>query len=282
MSYEGQDLGQFGVWAARVPDAPELARHLENLGFGAYWIGGSPGGDLTEVQELLAATSHLHVATGIVNIWKDDAAPIAAAFDRIASRHPGRFLLGVGVGHPEAVGRDYAHPYEALQSYLSELDEAGVPRSSVVLAALGPKVLALAGDRTAGAHPYLTTPQHTASARQIMGPDALLAPEQRVVLEADPDTARAIGRPSLELYLGLRNYVNNWRRLGFTEEDFADGGSDALVDALVVYGTDDVVAARLREHLAAGADHVAVQLLGGSPGDRAEQYARLAKALELS
>jgi probable F420-dependent oxidoreductase len=282
LSYQGYELGQFGVWAPGATSTPELARHLEQIGFGALWIGGSPGGELDVVEQLLDATSTLTLATGIVNIWADDAAPIAAAFDRITGRFPGRFLLGIGVGHPEAIGRDYSRPYAALTSYLSELDEAGVPRSSIALAALGPKVLALAGARTAGAHPYLTTPTHTASARDILGPDALLAPEQRVVLEADPDAARAIGRPSLKMYLGLSNYVNNWRRLGFSEDDFADGGSDALVDALVVYGSDDVVAARLRAHLDAGADHVAVQLLSAPGQDEAQLYRQLGTALGLS
>ncbi len=214
---EHPELGRVGVWIAAPPGA-ELARGLEQLGYGAIWIGGSQGGRLAGVETTLAATSRLTVATGVVNIWKDDAASIAASYHRLADRYPGRFLLGVGAGHPEAISQ-YTKPYDALVHYLDALDAGGVPPSQRALAALGPKVLRLAADRTAGAHPYLVTPEHTRRARKLLGPDALLAPEQHVVLDADIARGRDLARTALSRYLDLTNYTNNWRRLGFTEED---------------------------------------------------------------
>ena len=175
-------------------------------------------------------------------------------------------MLGVGIGHPEHT-KEYRAPYDVLVEYLDELDAAGVPVARRVVAALGPKVLRLAADRSAGAHPYLTTPEHTAEARKLIGPDVFLAPEHKVVLtdssaEATAE-ARAIGRQTVDFYLNLSNYLNNWRRLGFTEDDIAKPGSDALIDAVVAHGTPDAIAARLTEHLDAGADHVTIQVLGG-------------------
>jgi probable F420-dependent oxidoreductase len=271
-------IGTLGVWAHYSALDASLVGELEALGYGAVWLGGSPGGDLALVDELLAATEHLVVATGIVNIWQDDAASIAQAHRRITAAFPGRFLLGVGVGHPEAT-TDYSHPYANLVEYLDELDAAGVPKDERALAALGPKVLRLAADRSAGAHPYLVTPEHTREARAIMGAGVLLAPEQKVVLETDPVRAREIGRPPVRKpYLGLRNYVSNLKRLGWSDADLADGGSDALIDALAVHGDATAVAARLREHIDAGADHVAVQLLTEEGADRLEGYRQIAEA----
>jgi probable F420-dependent oxidoreductase len=172
------NLGQVGVWAPESTLSPALAGALENLGYGAIWIGGSPAGDLSIVDELLDATERLVVATGIVNIWKDDARVVAASHRRLAPAYPGRWLLGIGVGHPEATS-DYAHPYQALVDYLDILDSEGVPQDERVLAALGPKVLQLSADRTAGAHPYLVTPEHTRQARELLGAGVLLAPEQK-------------------------------------------------------------------------------------------------------
>ncbi len=273
------ELGRFGIWARGNQLSPELAERLEQLGFDTIWIGGSPDGDLALVDQLLAATQKLTVATGIVNIFKDKAEPVAESFHRIQQRFGDRFLLGIGAGHPETAA-DYDKPYEALVHYLDVLDQAEVPVNSRVLAALGPKVLRLAAERTAGAHPYLTTPEHTARAREILGPDALLVPEQKVVLNPDPDAARRLGRPAVATpYLGLRNYLNNLRTLGFGDQDFADGGSDRLIDAVVVHGDLDTVAAGLRAHLQAGASQVAIQLIAGSDGERLSQYAELAQAL---
>jgi probable F420-dependent oxidoreductase len=258
-------LGRIGFWRHPSALTPEVVAEVEALGYGAIWLGGSPGGDLKVVDDLLDTTDHIAVATGIVNVWKDDAATIAADYHRIAARHPDRFLLGLGIGHPEAVN-EYQKPYATLVSYLDQLDELKVPVEGRALAALGPRVLKLAAERTAGAHPYLVTPEHTRQARQIMGPGPLLAPEQKVVLETDPERARAIGRPRVaKPYLGLTNYVSNLRRLGWTDADLADGGSDALIDALAVHGDADALARGVTAHLDAGADHVAVQILARDP-----------------
>ena len=259
------NLGRFGVWTFGAP-TPEQAAEIEKLGYAAVWPGGSPAGDLAFVEPLLAATEKLQVATGIVNVWTAPAAQVAESFHRIEAAHPGRFILGVGIGHPEHT-EEYRKPYDVLVEYLDDLDAAGVPVARRVVAALGPKVLRLAADRSAGAHPYLTTPEHTAQARELIGPAAFLAPEHKVVLTDGSDDAaeeaRAIGRQTVDFYLNLSNYLNNWRRLGFTEDDIAKPGSDALIDAVVAHGTPDAIAARLTEHLDAGADHVTIQVLGG-------------------
>jgi probable F420-dependent oxidoreductase len=256
------DLGRFGVWLPTRSITPELAAKIEALGFGAVWIGGSPDADLAWVDPVLTQTTSLQLATGIVNIWSAPAPAVAESFHRIESAHPGRFLLGIGVGHREHT-EEYLKPFDALVSYLDELDAAMVPTSRRVLAALGPRVLELSAKRSTGAHPYLTTPQHTAKARELVGNSVFLAPEHKVVLTTDPDEARRVGRETVDHYLGLSNYVNNWLRLGFSEDDVHKPGSDRLIDAVVAHGTPDAVAQRLNEHLEAGADHVAIQVLGG-------------------
>jgi probable F420-dependent oxidoreductase len=256
------DLGRYGVWLGLRSIKPELAAQIESLGYGAAWIGGSPDAELDWVDPALAQTNSLQLATGIVNIWSAPAPAVAQSYKRIESAHPGRFLLGIGVGHREHT-EEYVKPYDALVGYLDELDSDMVPTSRRVLAALGPKVLKLAAERSAGAHPYLTTPQHTAKAREEMGNSVFLAPEHKVVLTTDADEARRIGREAVELYLGLSNYVNNWLRLGFSEDDVRKPGSDRLVDAVVAYGSPEAIVQRLNEHLEAGADHVAIQVLGG-------------------
>src|SRR5580692_7854062 len=230
------DLGRTGIWRHLQGLTPDLVTEVEALGYGAIWVGGSPDGDLGVVENLLATTDHIAVATGIVNVWKDDATTVAASYHRITARYPGRFLLGLGIGHPEAT-QEYRQPYAKLVSYLDELDELKVPVGGRALAALGPRVLRLAADRSAGAHPYLVTPEHTRRAREILGPGVLLAPEQKVVVEPDPAKARAIGRPAVDRpYLGLTNYVTNLKRLGWSDQDVASPGSDALIDALVGHG----------------------------------------------
>jgi len=259
------ELGRIGIWRHSSGLTPEVVAEVEALGYGAIWVGGSPPGDLGVVEHLLDTTDHIAVATGIVNVWKDDAATVGASYHRITARHPGRFLLGLGIGHPEAT-REYQQPFAKLVSYLDELDDLKVPAAGRALAALGPKVLRLAAERSAGAHPYLVTPEHTRQARQILGDGPLLAPEQKVVLETDPVQARAIGRPYVQKpYLGLTNYLSSLRRLGWTDADFADGGSDALIDALVVHGDPAAIARGITAHLDAGADHVAVQALNPDP-----------------
>jgi probable F420-dependent oxidoreductase len=273
------ELGRFGVFRRYTALSPELAATLERLGYGAIWVGASPG-DLRHIEELLDATSAIAVATGIVNIWANGPRDVAASYHRVEERHPGRFLLGIGAGHPEATGARYTKPYTALAGYLDELDAAGVPVQRRVLAALGPRVLQLSAERSAGAHPYLVTPEHTRRARGILGPGRLLAPEQKVVLETDPARARAIGRPTVEKpYLGLVNYTNNLRTLGFGDDDLADGGSDRLIDALVIGGDTAAVAAGLAAHLEAGADHVAVNLITAPGDDPVAGFTALAAAL---
>lgn len=264
------DLGTFGVFSHYTQWqqlSREQLRDIEGLGYGAIWAGGSPPAALEWIDPILGATDSIQLATGIVNIWTAAAAPVAESFHRIEKEYPGRFLLGIGVGHPEAQ-TEYKKPYDALDEYLGELDQHGVPRDRIVVAALGPQVLKLSARRSAGAHPYLTTPEHTRQARELVGAEAFIAPEHKVVLtDGSPEeaaAARAVGRKALEIYLNLANYLNNWKRLGFTDADVAKPGSDALVDAVVAYGTPDAVAARLREHLTAGADHVPVQVLTGT------------------
>jgi probable F420-dependent oxidoreductase len=254
------NLGRYGVWTGG-PVTPEQAVQIEKLGYGAVWVGGSPSADLSFVEPILEQTETLQVATGIVNIWSAPAKTLAESYHRIEDTYPGRFLLGVGVGHPEHT-QEYQKPYDALVEYLDELDTACVPTSRRVIAALGPKVLMLARNRSAGAHPYLTTPEHTAQARELVGNSVFLAPEHKVVLTSDAEAARELGRKTVGFYLDLSNYVNNWRRLGFTTDDVAKPGSDKLIDSVVAYGTGDQIARRLGEHLEAGADHVTIQVLG--------------------
>ena len=255
------DVGRFGVWTGG-PVKPEQAVAIEKLGYGAVWVGMSPAAELSFVEPILEKTETLQVATGIVNVWTAPAEQVAESYHRIENAYPGRFLLGVGVGHPEHI-EEYRKPYDVLVDYLDALDAAKVPTSRRVLAALGPKVLKLSAQRSAGAHPYLTTPAHTEKARELIGNTVFLAPEHKVVLSPDAEQAREIGRQTVGFYLDLGNYVNNWLRLGFTEKDVAKPGSDRLIDAVIAHGTAEDIAKRLGEHIEAGADHVAIQVLGG-------------------
>lgn len=254
----GPNLGRFGSFGRGV--TPQQATEIEALGYGAVWVGGSPPAALSWVEPILQATTTLCVATGIVNIWSAPAQRVAESFHRIEAAYPGRFLLGIGVGHAEMIS-EYPKPYNALVEYLDRLDDYGVPANRRVVAALGPRVLGLSARRSAGAHPYLTTPEHTARARELIGPSAFLAPEHKVVLTTDSARARTVGRQALDMYFNLANYRNNWKRLGFTDDEVSRPGSDRLVDAVVAYGTPDAIAARLNEHLLAGADHVPIQVL---------------------
>ncbi|MEU4195570.1 LLM class F420-dependent oxidoreductase [Kribbella sp. NPDC026611] len=272
------ELGRYGVWHGAQHYGPELAAGLEQAGYGTLWLGSSPKADLRDAEVLLAATDSVAVGTSIVNVWKSPAAEVAASYHRLEDEQPGRFLLGVGVGHREHTAT-YASPYEALVNYLDELDDAKVPAERRALAALGPKVLQLSGRRAAGALPYLTTPDHTREARRVLGGGVLLAPEQMIVLETDPEIARATARETLATYLQLSNYLANFQRLGFTDDDFADGGSDRLVDALVLHGSAVDIAAGLKAHLDAGADHVAIQQLGKEGIDLLPGYEALATVL---
>ena len=266
------ELGRVGVWdgALRYGDKGEVAdaaAELESLGYSALWFPDMATDDdiFAAAARLLDATRSVVVATGILNLWIHEPPETAAGFARLWERHPRRFLLGIGVSHAPIVDRAepgrYQQPLAAMAAYLDALDKTDppVPADARVLAALGPKMLRLAAERAAGAHPYLTTADHTRQAREILGPEPLLAPEQRVVLETDPAAARELGRRHLAIYLQLPNYTNNLRRMGFTDDDFAGGGSDRLVDTLVAWGDEETIARRVREHHDAGADHVCIQ-----------------------
>jgi probable F420-dependent oxidoreductase len=272
------DLGRFGFFGLGA--TPEQAREIERLGYGTIWVAGSPPAELSFVEPLLESTTTLKVATGIVNIWTAAAKPVAESFHRINTAYPGRFVLGVGVGHPEAQAQ-YRKPYDALVSYLDELDEYGVPVNQRVVAALGPRVLKLSAERAAGAHPANATPEHAAQARAIIGPNALLAPVHNVVLSADPEKARAIARAALDHYFSLTNYVSSWKRLGFTDADVTRPGSDKFIDAVVAHGTAEDVAKRLGEYLSNGANHVAI-LVAGGPDKVLPTLSELAGPLGLS
>jgi probable F420-dependent oxidoreductase len=265
-----------GIWSGELrfgdpAEMAEAAAELESWGYTALWIP-DVGGDLFgALDRLLQATTTITVATGVLNIWQQTPEATGAwwAAQPAAVRH--RTMLGLGVSHGPLIGERWVRPLAAMRAFLDTLDaEVPVPADRRCLAALGPKMLELARDRTAGAHPYLVTPEHTALARAALGPGALVAPEQGVVLETDPDAARAAARQTLAGYATLPNYVNNWKRLGFTDDDVASL-SDRLVDALVAWGDADAIAARVTEHRSAGADHVCLQALQapGVPSARA-------------
>lgn len=275
------ELGRYGIWRGWHGLDAELAAEVEALGYGAIWIGGSPRGDLKIAESLLAATERIVIATGIVNMWTTPAAEVGPSYHRLADKYPDRFLLGVGIGHPEAV-KEYRKPYATMVEYLDGLDAEKVPQSARALAALGPKALQLSADRTWGTHPYLTTPEHTRQAREALGAGPLIAPEQKVVVDTDAERARSVGRPVVDTpYLKLRNYRSNLLRLGFTEDELDNGGSDRLIDALVARGDAATVAARLTEHLDAGADHVAVQVLTADDASPLPALRELSEALHL-
>ncbi len=272
-------LGSVGVWrGVRDVDAT-LVRTIEGLGYGTIWLGGSPNSELREPEALLDATESLQVATGVVNIWRADPAQLADSYHRVEAKHPGRLLLGIGSGHREATPQR-VRPLEAMAKYLDVLDEHGVPAQARVLAALGPRMLALAAGRSAGTHPYLTVPGQTAEARTAVGPDALVAPEQTIVVDSNPGSARRSARDFLRSYLSLTNYTTTMQRGGFTARDLAGEGSDDLVDRLVVHGEAPALAAAVRAHLEAGADHVCVQVQP-STGDIVPALRAVAAALRL-
>ena len=254
-------LGRVGFWRGGGLLTPEIAAGAERLGYGTVWLGGSPAADLAHAEELLDATSTVKVATGIVNIWTAPAAEIAASFHRLEKSHPGRFVLGVGIGHRESQGDVYQRPYSALVEYLDVLDAEGVPADRRMISALGPRTLQLAAERSAGTHPYMTTPTHTRFARDTVGPGVLIAPEQRLVPGLDVDAARVAGRRFLSRYLSLSNYRRTLEQHGFTASELDDGATDEAVDALTPHGSPADLAAAVHGHLDAGADHVCVQIL---------------------
>jgi probable F420-dependent oxidoreductase len=295
MAFPNVQLGRVGIWYGQIdalatPDARRAAQVVEELGFGALWVAEAVGRDpFVSSTLLLGATERLAVATGICNIYARDPMTMVAGQKTVAEAFPNRFLLGLGVSHGHLVAgvrkHDWSKPYSHMVEYLERMDTALFmargPESDPgrLLAALGPKMLKLSADRANGAHPYFTTPEHTAIARAEMGSDALLAPEQMVVLSTDADEARRIARAGMKIYLGLPNYWNNLLRLGFVDADRDNGGSDRLVDAVVAWGTPDQIAERVAAHHAAGADHVGVQVLQDGMAMPEQQWRDLAKVL---
>jgi len=297
---EMPDFGEVGVWTYQLELQPadaarEAAAWLEHLGFRLLWISDSRRRDvLVNAALLLGATDRLAVATGIASIYARDPMTMAFSQKTLAEAFPNRFVLGLGVSHRSIVEGQRGHAYgpgvATMRRYLEAMSEAeylspeppagGCP---IILGALGPKMLELAGELTSGAHPYHATPEHTHRARAILGPGAFLAPEQSVVFDADPASARATARSRIANTLRHPSYVRNLLRLGFSEDDFADGGSDRLIDGLVAWGDEPAITKRIREHLAAGADHVAVQII---PADERSlpfpQWTRLAEAFSLA
>jgi len=274
------DLGPIGLWSAPVrfrlgEGGLEAAQEAQALGFPALWIaGGADNKVLDDVDRLLDATTELKIGTGILNIWRYEPAEVAAWWDAEPPERQRRAVVGIGSSHVHLIGEAYARPLARMKAFLEGLDACGMPRERVCVAALGPKMLALAGAQSGGAHPYLVTPGHTELARKIMGPGALLAPQQAVALSADLGRAREMARTGLQGYLRLPNYVNSFRRQGFADDEI-QGLSDRFVEAIVACGDLEVVAQRIKAHHDAGADHVCLQVMTGpvATGDLAPERA---------
>lgn len=288
-------LGRVGVWSMQLGRMPtsavrEAVAGIEALGFRAIWYPETLAKEaMAQAALLLAAGRELVVASGIANIWARDPVAMANGARTLAEAYPGRFVLGIGVGHARTAarrGHHYEKPFSTMAAYLEAMAQAPylgpepAEAPAVLLAALGPRMLQLAAEQARGAHPYFVPVEHTSFAREILGTEALLAPEQGVVLAADPAEARAIAREHTRIYLALENYRSNLLRLGWSESDVAGDGSDALVDAVVAWGDVSAIQARVAAHFSAGADHVSVQVLNGPP-DRfpMEELERLAPAL---
>lgn len=292
------DIGRYGIWTFTLDLVPsgQAAEHvseLDELGFGAVWVPEAVGREaFTSASLLLRGGDDIVVATGIASIYGRDAMTAGAAHRTLTEAYPDRFLLGLGVSHQPMVegvrGHDYSKPYSAMRAYLDGMDStmffAAAPTTEPerVLAALGPKMLELARDRATGAHPYFVPPDHTAFARQILGPQARLAVEQAVVLDTDPTSARDKARSHTRIYTGLPNYANNLRRFGMEDDDFLHAGSDRLVDAIVAWGSMDTVLARIQAHLDAGADHVCIQVIDGTTDVNLDAWRDLSSALGLT
>jgi probable F420-dependent oxidoreductase len=275
------DLGMIGVWttyrAIGEENAGEAARLAEELGYGVFWLGGSPR--LASLRRLLEATENLVVATGIVNVWAYDPAQLAAEYATLVRDFPERLLVGIGIGHPEATS-DYSRPLSTMRAFLDGLDgaDAPLPNDRRCLAALAPQMLALSAERSLGAVPYFVPSGHTKYARAQLGAGPLLAPEVAFVLDDDSERARRKAREFARTYLGLSNYTNNLLRHGFSDEDIAEGGSDRLIDAVIPHGSANEIATAVRQHLDAGADHVALQAVG-EPGIPHQGWTSLAETM---
>ena len=265
------DLGRIGVWSMELrfgdrSEASAAAAEIETLGYGAIWVPGGIGGDVTgDIDHLLAATRAIPTATGIINVWKHEPEEIFGWFGDLPADQKERLMLGLGISHGPLIGEAWIKPLAKMREYVDAMLAGGVPAKNMCLAALGPKMLELSAELTAGAHPYLVGPAHTAMARKMLGPGKLLAPEQGVVLESDLDKARGIARGAVDNYRRLPNYCNNWLRMGLSQDDI-DSASDRLIDALFACGAAEVIKARLDEHFAAGADHVCLQVVTEAGG----------------
>jgi probable F420-dependent oxidoreductase len=272
------ELGRIGIWHSRRKGDPRvIVPAVEQLGYGAFWLGGSPS--VEQARTYVEAGERIPVITGILNVWQHDPADVARAHAKLTGDHPDRFLLGIGIGHPEATS-DYKRPLKTTREFFDGLDaaETPVPKDQRLAAALGPRMLDLAAERSLGTHPYFIDAQHTRFARERMGPDALVAPEVAVVVEEDPETARRLARAYAASYLQLSNYTGNLLKFGYTASDLENGGSDRLIDAVIPHGSPEAIADAVRAHLEAGANHVCLQPLGH--GDEPlEDFAALAKAL---
>ncbi|MEX2238420.1 MAG: LLM class F420-dependent oxidoreductase [Dehalococcoidia bacterium] len=288
------NIGRIGIWAFldMLPQAKaqEAAAEIEEMGFGAIWLPEAVGREvMTSSTLLLSKTKKITIATGIANMWARDAVTMSAAHKTISEAFPGRFLLGIGASHKHLVenlrGHEYTKPFSAMSEYLDKMDAApffaAAPSEppARVLAALGPKMLKLAAEKALGAHPYFVSVEHTKFARETMGDGPLLAPEQAVVLETDPTKARELARKHMAIYLRAPNYTNNLKRMGFTDDDLADGGSDRLADAIVAWGDERVIVERVKAHLDAGADHVCIQVINDGGEAPMAEYRELAPAL---
>jgi probable F420-dependent oxidoreductase len=275
------DIGRIGVWTSYRPfgieRAGEAAKVVEQLGYGAWWVGGSP--HVPDLRPILEATSTLVAATGILNVWSNEPGETAAADAALRADFPGRLMLGIGIGHPEAMS-DYRRPLTTMRAFLDGLDASPTPppADERCLAALGPKMLELAADRTAGSHLYFVPVEHTRFARARLGTDKVVAPELACVVDSDPVCARTVARDYARHYLGLRNYTQRLLDFGFREADLADGGSDRLIDTVVPHGSPAQIAEVVHAHLDAGADHVCLQPLG-EEGIPAESWSSLANVL---
>lgn len=288
-SHRSKSVGIWTSGSTTGPDSwartPAGAQSVEQLGFDELWIsGGFTAGLPSFFDDAIAATTALPIASGIISIYHTDPAQISDRVRGIQQTHPGRFVLGLGASHGVAVernGQSYAKPYTKMVQYLDALDEHGLPASGRLLAALGPRMLTLAAQRSLGAHPYFVPVEHTAFAREVMGAGPRLVPEQAVVLETDPDAARAIARRHMQGYLRLPNYTNNLRRFGWGDQDIDGGGSDRLVDAIVAWGTVEQIGDRVRAHHDAGADTVLLQVIVADPesGTQEQAYHQLAALL---
>jgi probable F420-dependent oxidoreductase len=271
------ELGRIGIWHGQNKGGTGVVAEIEALGYGAFWLGGSPS--VQQARAYVEASRTIPVITGILNVWSHDPADVAREHAQLTTDHPDRFLLGIGIGHPEATS-DYTKPLTTMRTFLDGLDaaETPVPKDERLIAALGPKMLDLAKERTLGTHPYFIDPQHTRYARERVGAGTLVAPEVAVVVEEDPETARKLAREYAALYLGLSNYTKNLLNFGYTEQDIADGGSDRLIDAVIPHGSAERIAEAIQAHFEAGADHVCLQPLGHGP-EPLDDFRALAAAL---